>query len=128
VISEEFAVRRRSAGETDNKWYYLLTAGSDARYLATTEATIKRHLRTSCDGLEPDTIEFAYGIAEELGHHGRRLSRTRWRCAPTRGTSYLAYSAGEILYAGILAAINTGWDHTVDTYQLIGCDVCRTRT
>jgi hypothetical protein len=104
---------------------YVLQYGiRDARFAGTTDATLKRYLRSSCsDSSEPDTIEYAKMIARGYGLTGDLADTVAERSHA--GTQYLQYIWGglymlkEISY--LQEQVDPGMTHRVDPYVLFAC-------
>jgi hypothetical protein len=104
---------------------YVLQYGiRDARFAGTTDATLKRYLRSGCaDSTEPNTIEYtkiiarSYGLTDELADTVAERSHA--------GTQYLQYIWGglymlkEISY--LQEQLDAGMTHRVDPYVLFAC-------
>jgi len=104
---------------------YVLQYGiRDARFAGTTDATLKRYLRSGCaDYTEPNTIEYAKTIAQSYGLTGELADTTSERSHA--GTQYLQYVWGglymlkEISY--LQNQVDAGMTHRVDPYVLFAC-------
>jgi len=104
---------------------YVLDYGiRDARFAGTTDATLKRYLRSGCAGeSDVDTIEFTKNIARSYGLLEERADTVAQRAHA--GTQYLQYIWGGLYMLGELAYLQTQVDPSerrrVDPFVLFVC-------
>jgi hypothetical protein len=104
---------------------YALDYGiRDARFAGTTDATLQRYFRSGCSGAnEPNTIDFAKGIAKGYGLTGALADTAALRSHA--GTQYLQYILGGLQVLDDIAYLQSEVDatgqHRVDPYVLFAC-------
>jgi hypothetical protein len=125
VAAEELLVRPFMREKLQNEIAYTLYALDyglrDARFTATTQATLKRYLRPDCSG--DDTITFVKRIAVSYGLTGKLADTLALRSHA--GTQYYQYiSAGSQVLDDIeylQSLIDPSRQHLIDPYVLFAC-------
>jgi hypothetical protein len=94
----------------------------NARFTATTDATLKIYLRERCGDGEPDTIAYAEEIVRGYGYDDPDFLRLRSRRAH-RSTQYLQYDYGLAMYTRLISYLQSaiGPSPRVDAYLLQAC-------
>jgi hypothetical protein len=105
VVAEDMVaapmIAQLMASDPNLPLYRLGTAVDDVRLTATTDATLKVLLRTSCGAGEPDTIALAKEVVQGYGYTDPDVLTLRSRRAHM-GTQYLSYDLGYVLYNDLL--------------------------
>jgi len=120
----ELFVKQTLKNDTAYALYALDYGIRDARYVATTDATLQRYFRSSCGGAhEANTLDFARGIGMAYGLTGLLADNMALRAHA--GTQYFQYISGGL---PMLADIAYLQDHTdpsrqrrIDPFVLFAC-------
>lgn len=100
--------------------YSLQVAIDEVRLTATTDATLKVLLRSSCTAKEPDSIAFAKGIVASYGYTNPDTLTLRSRRAHN-GAQYLSYDLGSVVYADLMTWLGQQAGASVDPMLLQAC-------
>jgi hypothetical protein len=106
--------------------YFVDFIVREARFTGTTAATLAVFLRDSCEpGTSPSTIQYAKEVAAGWGLPADALEMAALRVH--RGTQYLQYIWGELMFRDLVAyleeQIQPGVDNGIDPYDLAVCEM-----
>jgi hypothetical protein len=117
------------SGEAEKLPLALLITGIDnVRFTATTDATLKRYLRTSCAEGEPDTVDFVKRIVASYGYTDPDVLALRSQRAHD-STQYLQYDYGLVSYTDTMSFLerSVGGGVKVDAFLLQACGLSSAR-
>lgn len=100
----------------------LITEIDNVRFTATTDATLQRLLRESCDEGEPDTVDFVKRIVASYGFTDPDVLALRSQRAHDN-TQYLEYEYGSVSYLDTMSFLEhaVGNGAKVDAFLLQAC-------
>jgi hypothetical protein len=96
----------------------------DARFVGTTDATLEKYFRPSCDDpKEPNTIDFTKAIAERYGLTGPKADTVALRAHI--GSQYFYYISGGLAVLDEIKAVQAlmpAGTRAIDPYVLFACE------
>jgi len=106
----------------------LITGIDNVRFTATTDATLKLYLRTSCGDGEPDTVDFVKQIVASYGYTDPKVLALRSQRAHN-STQYLEYEYGLVSYTDTMSFLEraVGGGVKVDAFLLQACGLSSAR-